>query len=53
MSKEIVSGHGQTDISCCHGSRWMWRPSRSGKGEWKQVVVAFSCDCADSPKPIQ
>jgi hypothetical protein len=51
MSGEIEEGHGITDVSCKHGSRWVWWPGRDGKGAWMQVVWASNCDCSDPPRP--
>ncbi len=53
MSEVIEEGHGQEDISCEHGSRWMWWPGSDGKGAWMDVVMASNCDCGDPPRPFK
>lgn len=50
--KEIEEGHGLTDVSCVHGSRWIWWPGPDGKGKWEQVVYVSNCDCPDPPRPF-
>ena len=50
--REIKEGHGLTDVSCAHGSRWIWWPGPDGKGKWEQVVYCSNCDCSDPPRPI-
>ena len=50
-SQEIKAGHGKNDISCGHGSRWIWWPGSTGKGEWRQVIMASNCDCGEPPRP--
>ena len=58
----IQKGHGLTDISCRHGSRWIWFPQAASEfmgygqvklGLWRQVIYAPSCDCDDPPKPYK
>jgi len=44
MSEVIEEGHGLLDVSCEHGSRWMWWPGPDGKGEWMNVIRASDCD---------
>jgi hypothetical protein len=51
MSEELKEGHGRTDVSCRHGSRWAWWPGRDDKGDWRKVVWASNCDCGDPPRP--
>lgn len=51
--QEIVEGHGLTDVSCAHGSRWIWWAGLDGKGAWNQVVLAPECDCAGPPRPFK
>ena len=50
---KLVAGHGKTNISCKHGSRWIWWRTMifNPKGSWKQVVLAPDCDCQDPPNP--
>jgi hypothetical protein len=50
---DIAEGHGLTDVSCVHGSRWIWWAGLDGEGAWNQVVLACTCDCADPPRPIK
>ena len=47
----IEEGHGMEDISCHHGSRWIWWLGMSGKGEWMNVIQAPDCDCGEPPRP--
>lgn len=49
--KEIEKGHGCQDVSCQHGSRWIWWIQPNGKGAWMKVVHAPNCDCEDPPDP--
>jgi hypothetical protein len=52
-SKLIEYGHGLTDVSCRHGSRWIWWPGPTGRGKWEKVVWASNCcDCSDPPRPF-
>lgn len=52
--REIKEGHGLTDVSCSHGSRWIWWESGAdGKGRWECVVWASNCDCGEPPKPFK
>jgi len=46
----IEEGHGLLDVSCEHGSRWMWWPGPDGKGEWMNVVSALGCTCGEPPR---
>lgn len=52
---EITEGHGRADVSCCHGSRWIWWRDKivMPKGAWNQVVLAPDCDCSDPPRPVK
>jgi len=47
----IEEGHGMEDVSCRHGSRWIWWDGMDGKGEWKDVVRFSNCNCEDPPRP--
>lgn len=47
----IQPGHGKKNVSCSHGSRWMWWPGETGKGEWMNVVLSSQCNCATPPRP--
>lgn len=50
----LEAGHGMTDVSCRHGTRWLWwnpDPEKS-EGEWKDVVRRCDCDCTDPPAPF-
>ena len=49
----IQKGHGLTDISCRHGSRWIWNPLCIPEPCWMKVVYAPGCDCDDPPKPYK
>jgi len=49
----IEEGHGKTDISCLHGSRWIWWYPTPECGEWVNVVLFYNCDCGDPPKPFK
>lgn len=50
----LKEGHGKTDVSCKHGSRWVWWVNPiENKGEWRQVVYAPFCDCTEPPKPFK
>jgi hypothetical protein len=51
--KEIREGHGMTDVSCRHGSRWIWWPGPDNKGKWECVVWASNCDCGEPPRPFR
>ena len=51
--REIEEGHGSTDVSCVHGSRWIWWPGPDGKGRWEQVVWCSDCGCSDPPRPFK
>jgi len=53
MSVEIKEGHGRTDVSCEHGSRWIWWYPEPNKGEWMNVVSCSTCDCGEPPKPFK
>jgi hypothetical protein len=51
----IKKGHGKTDVSCYHGSRWVWWYAKgytNPLGEWMNVVFASNCDCGDPPLPF-
>ena len=50
---EIKEGHGLTDVSCRHGSRWIWWPGPDNKGRWECVVWASNCNCGDPPRPFR
>jgi len=52
---ELAEGHGQIDISCKHGSRWIWGRNNihCPEGAWAKVVLAPNCDCEDPPKPYK
>ena len=50
----IKEGHGMKDVSCRHGSRWIWLDENRRVREinrWTQVVLAPGCDCEDPPSP--
>ena len=52
----LKAGHGLTDISCKHGSRWIWwyDPICTGKlGKWEQVIQFSNCHCGDPPLPFK
>ena len=49
----IQKGHGLTNISCRHGSRWIWNPLCISEPCWMKVVYASGCDCDDPPKPYK
>lgn len=49
----IQKGHGLTDISCRHGSRWIWNPLCIPDPCWMQVVYAPGCDCGTPPNPYK
>ena len=49
----IEEGHGKTDVSCEHGSRWIWWNPPGRLGEWKNVILCSCCDCGDPPKPFK
>lgn len=49
----IIEGHGKTDISCIHGSRWIWWSGVDGKGEWMNVVRCSVCNCGEPPRPFK
>ena len=57
----IQKGHGLTDVSCRHGSRWIWwkkgltknSKSHGNGGFWYQVVYAPGCDCGAPPTPYK
>lgn len=51
--QEITEGHGRTDISCYHGSRWIWWVPPNTDGEWMQVVIAPDCNHIDPPRPFK
>lgn len=50
--KEIKEGHGLTDISCEHGSRWIWWYPSKNRGKWEKVIWASRCHCTNPPKPF-
>ena len=56
---EIQKGHGMTDVSCRHGSRWIWLATKNalyGLGAlpyWHQVAHAPGCDCGAPPNPYK
>lgn len=47
---EIKEGHGELDVSCEHGSRWIWWFNEK---DWVQVVCASNCNCGTPPKPYK
>jgi len=49
----IQKGHGLTDITCRHGSRWIWNPLCTPEPCWMQVVCAPGCDCGVPPNPYK
>ena len=49
----IQKGHGLTNISCRHGSRWIWDPLCTSGPCWMQVVCASGCDCGTPPNPYK
>ena len=52
----IEEGHGMTDVSCKHGSRWKWwDENRRARhiNRWVQVVLAPNCDCGEPPRPFR
>lgn len=53
--QEIIEGHGLTDVSCEHGSRWIWWQDKivNPAGAWNQVVLAPGCECAEPPRPFK
>ena len=53
MPKMIKEGHGMTDVSCPHGSRWIWWYPEKKKGQWQNVVLCSNCDCGEPPKPFK
>lgn len=48
----IQKGHGLTDISCRHGSRWIWNPLCTPEPCWMQAVSP-GCDCGAPPNPYK
>lgn len=49
---QIEEGHEKTDVSCIHGSRWIWWYTHlDNKGKWENVVWASNCDCGEPPLP--
>ena len=44
----IEEGHGMKDISCHHGSRWIWHEPAK---EWVEVIMFSGCDCGEPPSP--
>jgi hypothetical protein len=55
---EIEDGHGLLDVSCEHGSRWVWWYDKLNNinyplGRWEQVVAAGDCDCGEPPMPFR
>ena len=51
MTELIVEGHGLEDISCEHGSRWIWWHRPNGQSRWMNVVLAPGCECGEPPHP--
>ena len=51
--KMIEEGHGLTDVSCEHGSRWIWWLGLDEQGKWENVVWNCICDCGEPPKPFK
>jgi hypothetical protein len=51
--KIIEEGHELTDVSCRHGSRWIWWPGPTGRGKWECVVSASNCNCGEPPRPFK
>lgn len=54
--KIITKGHGLTDISCEHGSRWIWwfdSEATKPLGEWMLVIMCSNCDCEFPPLPFK
>jgi hypothetical protein len=49
----IEEGHGRLDVSCEHGSRWIWWPGPDNKGKWECVVWASNCGCGEPPRPFK
>ena len=50
--RDIEEGHGLKDVSCKHGSLWIWWENELGmSGMWHQVIFAPNCDCYDPPSP--
>jgi len=56
---EIKEGHGMTDITCRHGSRWVWFPPGIHLGisfknsAWIQMIHVSNCNCGTPPKPYK
>lgn len=49
----LSEGHGRTDVSCIHGSRWIWWSGfLPDSGGWRQVIWAPGCDCEEPPNPF-
>lgn len=44
-----------SDISCEHGSRWIWWQEKifNPEGAWMQVVFAPGCECSEPPRPTK
>jgi len=54
MTEVIEEGHGLTDITCEHGSRWIWWDEQRRArhiNRWVQVIIAPGCDCGEPPCP--
>lgn len=50
----LRKGHGLTDVSCPHGSRWVWwYDDWEKKGKWMNVVLCSNCDCGTPPSPFK
>jgi hypothetical protein len=51
----IEEGHGRTDVSCVHGSRWIWWKDElvNPDGGWQNVIMCSACDCTDPPRPFK
>ena len=50
----IKEGHGFKDVSCKHGSRWIWYDENRRVrhiNRWVQVIIAPDCDCGEPPSP--
>lgn len=56
-SLDIDIGHGRTDVTCTHGSRWIWwyeqGSHRVGEGKWVNILMAPFCDHDEPPSPFK
>jgi len=53
---KIKKGHGLTDVSCPHGSRFIWwfdKECTPPLGEWEAVVLCSNCNCGMPPLPFR